>query len=682
MRVLHGRITVVALALATVSWFLGTAPSLARAATPGATADTVSAESSDRLMGLSLEELANVKVSSVSKREEPWFQAPAAVYVITSADIERSGARSIPEILRLVPGMEVSRIDADKWAVSARGFNDRFAMKLLVLVDGHSVYTQLFSGVFWDAQETTVDDIERIEVIRGPGATLWGANSINGVINIITKDSQESGGALVRASSGSVERGYVAGSVGGDLGVRSTFRLFALGFQRDVYPDLLDGAHDGDWRAGRAGLRVDWNPDAKTHVTFSGSLQKQRAVQALSMASLAPPYATHTRDHVRHEGQTAMSRWTRTFNPRSEATLQLNYDHSDRHEGLAHWRQHTLDVDLQQSFVLNANHETIVGASYRMYQDDIEASSIATFPEPTCLEHFGGAFVHHEIHPASRRAALVLGTSVEKADFARGNIQPSARAWVMPTTSQVVWAGASRAVRTPSRGERGSETVLGAFPDASGSGLTIEPTMIGSNSLPDEMLTALEAGYRVHVGARLTMDVTIYRNHYTSLRSVRYGAPVVAFRDGVPYLKLPLLVGGDEENTGRGSEVSLWLDPASHWRLRAGYTYARMEHEAAGTSLVAGYPPRNSAWLHSLLDLDRHWSLDGTLRYKDALPTTPVPAFTEMDARLAWHPTSAVEVALLGENLLHDSHVEFCQDLWYDAAKIERSVGISVRFRR
>jgi len=294
----------------------------------------------------------NVEVTSVSRRAEKLSVAPAAISVITAEELRRSGATSIPEALRLVPGMEVARVDAHNWAISARGFNDLFANKLLVLMDGRSVYTPLFSGVYWDVQDTLLEDIERIEVIRGPGATLWGANAVNGVINIITRSARDTQGLLLAGGGGTEEQGFAAVRYGGKLGDNAYYRVYAKYFNRDdqVLPDGNDS--NDRWNMARGGFRIDWDASPENHFTLQSDLYSGRLNQTYFLPAPNPPYAQTNQAHLNVEGGNVLGRWSHTISERSDMKLQVYFDRTVRDGPVLDEDRDTFDLDLQHHFLL------------------------------------------------------------------------------------------------------------------------------------------------------------------------------------------------------------------------------------------------------------------------------------------------------------------------------------------
>src|SRR5438552_3237702 len=403
----------------------------------------VAVGSASQLKQFSLEELLNLEVTTVSKRPEKLTEAASAIQVITQEDIRRSGASSIPEALRLASNLEVAQVDSRQWAISARGFNSTTADKLLVLIDGRTVYTPLYAGVFWDFQDTLLEDLDRIEVISGPGATLWGANAVNGVINITTKQAKDTQGVLLLGGGGTELRDFGGVRYGGALAPNLHFRVYGQYFDRDsmVFPTGQDAAND--WHLGQGGFRLDWDASASTLLTLQGDLYDGRIAQP------------GTTGDITVDGSNVIGRWSHTFAEDSDLKLQVYYDRTHRRipdvfaEDLD-----TYDVDFQHRFPLGERHDLVWGLGYRLIEDDVSNSPILAFlPARVSRQWFSG-FVQDEITLVKDRLHLTLGTKIEHNDYTGFEVQPSARlAWRL-SQQQTVWAATSRAVRTPSRIDR------------------------------------------------------------------------------------------------------------------------------------------------------------------------------------------------------------------------------------
>jgi iron complex outermembrane recepter protein len=621
------------------------------------------------LTELSIEELLKVEVTSVSRRAEPISAAAAAVFVITQDDIRRSGATSIPEALRMVPGLEVARIDANKWAISARGFNGRFANKLLVLVDGRSVYTPLFSGVFWDVQDLLLEDVERIEVIRGPGATLWGANAVNGVINVLTRSARETAGGLVAASSGSEERGLLGLRYGGLLGESSAYRVYAKRFDRGSGERAAGGAGADDWSMSRAGFRLD-STLSGGGLTLQGDLYDGDVGETLTLQSLQSLLPRTLDTDMRVGGGHVLGRWQRTTAASSELVLQLFYDRTERAAALVDEDRDTFDLELQHGFAPAARHRVVWGLGYRRTGDDILGTEALSFQTARRTDELASAFLQDEVMLHPDRLWLILGSKLEHNDYSGFELQPNLRMVWIPRQRHTLWAAVSRAVRTPSRAEhdfRLSSQVIGPGGLSPGSPPAVV-TILGNPDFGSEELVAWELGYRAGLAPGLFLDVATFYNDYDRLRAPRTGTPFLVAAPAPPHLVVPIHLTNALNGSTYGAELAVDWRAAERWRLSAAYSYLRIQlHAPPGTdpaSVIAeGESPSHQLYLRSSLDLPRGLELDLMARYVDELPAPAVDSYTSLDLRLGWRPLRRLELSLVGQNLLEETHVEFAPEV-------------------
>ncbi|HEX7183152.1 MAG TPA: TonB-dependent receptor [Thermoanaerobaculia bacterium] len=621
------------------------------------------------LTELSLEELMDVQVTSVSKRAEPISAAAAAVFVITQEDLRRSGATSIPEALRMVPGVEVARIDASKWAISARGFNGRFANKLLVLIDGRSVYTPLFSGVFWDVQDTLIEDVDRIEVIRGPGATLWGANAVNGVINIITKSAHETVGGLLAAGGGSEERGFAGLRYGGALGKSSAYRVYGKSFERGSGERLAGGAAADDWSMSRGGFRLDSALSAGSALTVEGGFYDGEAGETLTLQPFPAPAPRTVDTEMQISGGHLLGRWQRTLSDASELKAQLYYDRTERTAALIDEDRDTFDLELQHGFAPGSRHRLVWGLGYRRTGDDIRGTSILSFRPARRTDDLASAFFQDEIALRPDRLWLTLGSKVEHNDYTGFEVQPNLRAVWIPRRHHTLWAAVSRAVRTPSRAEhdlRLESLRIGPgqlFPGA-------PPAVVVSFGDPDyhaEELLAWELGYRMGLAPGLFLDLATFYNDYDQLRATRTGEPFLEVSP-IPHLVVPARISNDQEGETYGAELVVDWRASKRWRWNAAYSLLaiQLRDRRPGqddSPFDEGGSPRHQLVLHSSVDLAQGFELDVSLRYVDELPSLDVDSYTTFDLRLGWRPRADLEVSLVGQNLLEETHVEFAPEI-------------------
>ena len=641
------------------------------------------------LKKLSLEELANIEVTSAGKKPERLSAVPVAMHVITQEDIHRSGATTIADALRLAPGLEVARVDSHNWAISARGFNGLFANKLLVLIDGRSVYTPLFSGVFWYVQDTLLADIDRIEVIRGPGATLWGANAVNGVINIITKSADETQGTLLAGGGGSFERGLGEFRYGGRIGEKTAYRLFGKYFDRDDL-QLPSGASAEDrWNMLRGGFRLDSSISPQNHLTLQGEVYDGETDGLINLATLqGPPYTQVVRNRVSLTGGHVLGRWGHSFSGDSHLDLQLFYDRTTRRTPEFQEDRDTYDADLQHRFALGERQEIVWGTGYRATLDDIPGSFTLSVRPTDRTTQLWSSFIQDEVVVLRDRLRVTVGSKFEYNSYTGFEVQPSARFLWTPAEKHSLWASLARAVRTPSRSESdllGNTRILpGALPG-------FPPTLIALTGNPDldsEKLLAYELGYRVRALERVSFDQALFYNDYARLRS--FETRPLDLSTLPSHITLPVIAGNSFYGETYGAESGVNLQAAAWWKWRGAYTFLQMQlHRRAGsfdvtTEADEGGSPHHQISLQSSMDLPGHLNLDLTGRFVDRLPAMNVPSYFNLDARLAWKPRPNWELAVVGQNLLESTRLEFGPSglTGDNVALIERAVYgvLTVRF--
>jgi iron complex outermembrane recepter protein len=610
------------------------------------------------------EDLMNIKVISVSRKEESLVDSAAAVFVITQEDIRRSGVTNIPDALRMAPGLNVARIDASKWAVSSRGFNDRFARYMLVLVDGRSVYTPLFSGVFWDAQDTLLEDIDRIEVVRGPGATMWGANAVNGIINIITKNAVDTTGVLVSAGGGTRERGFGSLRYGTDLGASSSLRFFAKYFDRAGLDELATGrqGHNG-WHSVRGGFRLDSEPSARDALTLQGEYFDERMQETYLNL---PPSDSSFNYTTPASGGNLLARWNRNLDSTADLALQLSLDHSEVSFAVFDERRTTFDLDFQHRFQAGKFQEFVWGGGYRVSRDRLgfPTSTLSMSPASQTSNLFS-AFLQDSVTLVPRRLHLTLGSKIEHNDYTGFELQPSARLLWNPAPGQSLWAAVSRAVRTPSRAEETLSYSLAGPPQVIDPQLPPVPTVLqlaGSTSLKAEELTAYEIGYRLKPTEDLSFDLAAFYNLYRRLIGQRTGEPVTDGSFPPQLISIPVGLANCAQAATYGAELAVDARLTHGWHTKLAYTYLKLEHVSAdaGTSFpLDGEDPQHQLSLRSLMNLSKTVDLDLWLRYLGRIALLGVSDHLTLDARLAWRPVNGVELALVGQNLFHEQQLEF-----------------------
>jgi len=598
----------------------------------------------DRLGDLSLEQLGSIQVTSVSRRPERLLHAAASVFVITAEDIRRSSARSLPEVLRLAPNLQVARTGASQWAISARGFNNAIGNKLLVLVDGRTIYSPLFSGVFWDAQDVMLEDIEQIEVISGPGATLWGANAVNGVINITTRPASATQGGLVAASAGAGD-GQLATRYGGKLGETGHYRLYALGIERDNSL-RSNGTEITDTTTKRqVGLRADWGlPD--NGVT-------------LELGSYSGGELPGTPEAPRLSGDHLLARWSGRQGDGSTWRLQGYYDRSQRIEPFTfNDEMEVFDVEWQHSPATSKTHKVLWGAGHRQARDKTQRTLLARFIPAERELHWTNIFLQDEI-ALSERVGLTLGAKAESNVYTGWEFLPNVRLAWSPSDSQMAWTSLSRAVRAPARLDR--EFFFPGNP----------PFFIrGGPDFESEVVNVLELGWRAQPTPALSYSATLFHHRYDRLRSGQ---------------RPPAVVQNMMEGNTRGVEAWAHWQVTQNWRLTGGLNTLRKNlrlkpgsTDPTGPS-AQGNDPRHQWMLRSSLNLTPRHEFDFSVRRVGTLPSPVVPAYTAVDARLGWHASRDVELSLSVQNLFDRGHVEFGAPA--SASELRRAAWVKLLWR-
>jgi iron complex outermembrane recepter protein len=623
------------------------------------------------LKKLSVAELLNVTVTTVSRQDSTVGESPAAVYVITQEDIRRSGATTIPELFRRVPGMSVARVDANKWAVSARGFNDRFANKLLVQIDGRTVYSPIFSGVFWDTVDHPLEDIERIEVIRGPGASTWGANAVNGVINILTKSAAATQGGLLSGGGGSEERRFATIRYGGALRGGPAYSVYAKGFDRDESFGLSPAPFD-EWSAIRGGFRTDWQAVTKHQVTLQGDYFHSDAERMDFRPQPTPPFSYTNAEHEISNGAHLLARWNRTLDGDSSWTLQGYWDRIHRRSTgeILEFTTDTFDLDFQHESTLRERHRVVWGLGYRTMDANLTDSRfngfILAWDRHRRRLDTASAFVQDQIAIVADRLRVTLGTKLERNDLTGFEVQPSGRVLWTPTRDQSAWAAISRAVRTPTLFE--DQRSVTQTPLVSPPGVTIFPRIVANPALEPEKVRAYELGYRVQATTASSVDVAAFYSVYGDLKLF---APAGATTSGAPPGTSFRLSTHQNQMRGEsyGLEWSARWSPQSQWQLYGSYSLLRLNLRAdaslpamiRSTSEVAErQSPAQQAYVQSSFDLPRGTEIDVIGRFVGALAgfQVPVDNYVSMDVRVGWQPRQRMMVEIVGRDLLDDHHLE------------------------
>lgn len=634
----------------------------------------------DDLTELSLENLLDIKVSTVSRQKSTLGKSPAAAFVISSEMIRRSGATVIPELFRMVPGMDVARVDNNKWNISVRGFNgDRFQGKLLVQIDGRPLYTPLFSGVYWDMVDYPLEDIDRIEVIRGPGASVWGANAVNGIINIITKAATKTTGGLLSGGGGTVEQGFGTVRYGGKINDRVAYRTYAKGFNRAKQFAPAGDSSDA-WWGGNGGVRFDWQPTKKDALIFEGSYLRSNAGRKDVRAQVAAPLSfVNIEDEIGDNGSISAN-WTREFRKGSNLETQFYLDHFNRFLNNlgSSFCSNTVSLDLQHQISAGERLNFVYGAGYRLVAAYLEDSQIdngfaLNFNHTKRNTHLFSGFLQSQIALVKDRLEITLGSKLERNTFSGFEIQPTGRLLWTPTEQQSAWLAVSRAVRTPNFIEN---ELANMQPGSSPAGVDTFPRIIRNSHFRPEKIVAFEGGYRAQVHEKFSADLALFYNLYSDLKTLVPGAVAVDPTTGV--LIQPLQPRNLMKGHTYGAELALNGQPTGWWHLSGAYTFLKMSFDPdsslpASTQLSLnaseGQSPKHQLHLQSSFKLPHRVELDLIGRFVASLSgfnpngvlgfSDGIDHYVSLDTRLAWRPpVKNMSLEIVGQNLLANHHAE------------------------
>ncbi len=646
------------------------------------------ADDIDKLLDTPLKDLMNMEVTSVSKKSEKATEAAAAIYVITQEDIKRSGVASIPEALRMAPGIQVSRINASAWEVTSRGSASRsqFENKLLVLIDGRSVYNPLFSGVLWEEQSTPLEDIDRIEVIRGPGSTLWGANAVNGVINIITKNSKNTQGTLVSAGAGSFEKFSGMARQGGKINDNTTYRAYVQDYENGNTKGLNGNSINDSWHMSRTGFRADGDNKQGTNYTIQGDLyQGKKNEQFDLLPSLTGSFnpsaglVVNAPDTHNMLGGNLLGSYNKKLDDGSDLDIQLYYDYTQRGLDIFSQKVSTIDFDAQHSINLSENHAFLWGVGYRLISYDLGGSDILRYKavdEQSSVNLFN-SFLQDKIQLVPDELFLTLGSKFEHNEYTGFEFEPNVRLTWLPTSNQTVWSAVSRAVRTPSINERNLTQIIAAFPGPAYGAYTVD------GRLESEDLIAYELGYRIQPTDKLSFDVTGFVNDYSNLRTFEQSGPIA------PDIAASYTLSNKASGMNKGLEFSSNWEITKNWSLSGGYSYidSHIKLDRDSTDNLFGSTdkersPRNMFNARSHYKIADQLQMNNTLYYVAKLPTDQVPSYYRLDTNVIWNVSDGIDLSLVGQNLLDGEHQEFGGATYNSPSEIPRSVfgKVTVRF--
>lgn len=637
-------------------------------------------KSIDEYLDMDLNQLMEIKITSVSKKEQTLSKTAAAVYVISQEDIRKSGVTSIPAALAMAPGVHVAQISASMWSVSARGFSGYTSNKLLVLIDGRSVYSPAFSGTFWDVPQTLLEDIDRIEVIRGPGGTIWGANAVNGVINIITKKAENTLDNMVRVGVGTEEKFTAAARVGGRLGENSYGRIYVTGNDRDSNARFNSDEDGGDgWQNIQAGFRTDGSFGSDNEWTIQGDIFQNKGDQVIYPYWLpSEPYLIRKETDVDSGGMNLSSNVKHQMNNGQKLALQFYYSHVERDEDPYVFDFDTVDLDLQYEAALGESHNVTLGAGYRYIDASIPESFMVSIPDNSYNLYTG--FIQDEMQFYHEQLIATVGLKWEYNDFTGDEWQPSVRVLYKPTDEHSVWIAASRAVRTPSMVEDSGRLVFGSFPSPAGGGVSVNA--YGSSDFESEEVYAYELGHRWQIASSLSSDLAVFYNEYDDLYSFKL----------MDQSSLNWVFSNEISASNYGAELSIKWQPQNWLNFDLTYTYLEFDikddQQALGQASTSTFfdssTPTHQFGLRSSVDLSKNWQFNFWLRWQDETETRSgadlyqseivIDDFFVLDANIIWRPKPNIEFMLAGHNLSEDSQLQYVSELITAPTEVERGV--------
>ncbi len=639
------------------------------------------------LTTMNIEDLMNIKVTSVSRTEEKLSLTASAVFVIGPGDIRDSGALNIPDLLRMVPGVDVAQLSSNTWAISVRGLNDRFSNKLLVLLDGRAVYTPTIGGVFWDVLDLPLEDIERIEVIRGPGGSVWGANAVDGVINILTKKSSETHGGLLTAGGGNLDQGFGTVQYGGNLANKTDYRIYTK-YQNDDHTPNGAGQPGGDgWHLLNGGFRTDSSLSAKDALMVQGNIYTgEENLPATQLLSISPSGLQFTDFPVTLSGGFIQSVWNHTFSERTGTTAELSYSTYQRDDALRDGRR-TLNADLQHHILWGDRQSVLWGLAVQYTSSHSNGNFLVSLNPPSETNYLFSSFVQDEIALIPDRFYLTVGTKLERNYYTGWAAMPSARAAWLINDRHMLWAAYSRPVRTPSETDVALRSNVAEFTGQGGLPAVIEIT--GNPNYGNETTTAYELGYRTSVSKKLSIDFAAYYNEYTDLQTTEPGTPFLESTPAPLHLVVPMVYENMMYGEAHGLEISTKWQLTNRWSISPAYAFEEIHlntepasQDAISVPNAEGSSPRHSAQLRSRLELSHGLDWTASAYFVDRLPAENIPAYTRVDTQLTWKWGERGTISLVGQNLQQDHHFEihdFHNSI--DANQVKRSAYAMIRWR-
>lgn len=672
----HRSIRVSTRAILLVWALLATAPALGQGAAstlpalevPRMTLDPLdpSVRSTD-LATLSIEDLMNIEVTSVSKQKQRLGDSAAAIAVITQEDIHRSGATAIAELLRQAPGMHVAQLGPGQWAVGSRGFNKSRTNNLLVMMDGRTVYTPLFAGVYWDTVDYVLEDLERIEVVRGPGGTLWGSNAVNGVINVLSKNARDTQGLLFQEYYGN-DGNIATARYGGNVDNRVFYRVYSKYRVMDDMPDPANARAIDGWDSLRSGFRIDANLTDSDTFTLQGDVFDNRAGHPRSHYSLLPPFVSEYSDITNTHGGNVLARYTHTFSDTSDLMVQLYYDKLQLTDHDNTFEQGTYDIEFQHRFALADRHEIIWGGGYRLVADEIDpliaTTALGDYANPRSRHtSLWSGFIQDDMTLVPGKLHAIVGTKLEMTPYTGFEFQPSARLLYTPDARNTFWASVSRAVRAPSRAENDARVLGGVVPLQP---LPFAAAYVGNRDLKSEQLLALESGYRAEPVSNLSLDLVGFLNfHHGVVEALPSGAPGMGFSP-VPHLVNAVSPQNAANGISYGAEVATRWKVSDQFTLAASYSYLCMslttdegiQGSAPGTNTDRS-SPSHQAQVRAYYDITRDLQVNAATYFVGTVENPHISSYLRTDLNVVWKMHKNAELQAGVRNLFDPQHPEF-----------------------
>ncbi|MBN1764551.1 MAG: TonB-dependent receptor [Sedimentisphaerales bacterium] len=621
----------------------------------------VPSEEDISMFALPLEQVMDIEVISASRTQgQDVFSSPAAIYVITQEDIRRSGHRSLAELLRMVPGLYVARSDGNKWNVSSRGITERFYRMMLVQIDGRTAYSPMFAGVTWESFDVMLEDIERIEIIRGPGATLWGANAVNGIVNIITKNARNTQGGLLSGGAGTEERGFGAIRYGGKLDQNTFYRVYGKYSEQDKTATYGVAPWTDDRGIGQTGFRIDRKMEDDQTFTLQGDFYDARISDLSLSADVAGGDNPIEIYDSTNRGWNISGHWKKQLSDTSGVQFQIYYDRTQKHVPLSvsYWQENNgiLDYDFQHDFCLVDGHKFVWGVGYRRHDMKTHNVEKLTYlPDNTTLHTYSG-FIQDTIEVLPD-LNVILGTKLELNDHTGFEYQPNARIIWTPNENHAVWSSISRAVRVPSLANYNGNFILTVLDT------NMPYRIINNTRMQSEKILAYELGYRIRPADAFSLDIATFYHEYEDLESASQVDPVTLQWDN------------DQHGHAHGVEVAANWQLSTSWKLLTGYTWLKMDL-SGGDESVEDNTPEHQFQVRSYLDITANLELNSALYFYDNVPAGGISDYTRLDVGLTWRPTNRLELSLWGQNLLDSQHPEYTPDIFFAGGGGEIQKGL------